>query len=74
MTRSAKLGFTSIALLVSAQFLLKPFDGLLGVVLIFFSILLGILAARDGSRWWLAVPGLAVALVAFLVWIVLHIR
>jgi hypothetical protein len=74
MTRSAKLGLTSIALLVAAQFLLKPLDGLVGFLLLFFSCLFGIIAARTGSRWWLVVPVLVLLLVSFLVWLVLHIR
>jgi hypothetical protein len=74
MTSSAKLGITSLALLLAAQFLLKPFHGILGLGLITLSILLGLVAGSRGSRWWWTVSGLACAFVVFLGWIILHLR
>lgn len=58
MTRSAKLGITSVILLLIA--LVTPFRNwqfpipfISGVL----SVLFALLAAQQGSRWWLTVPG-----------------
>jgi len=58
MTRSAKLGITSVVLLLIA--LVTPFLNwrfpipfISGVL----SVLFALLAAQQGSRWWLTVPG-----------------
>jgi uncharacterized membrane protein len=62
MTRSAKLGITSVVLLLIA--LVTPFINwrfpiafISGVL----SVLLAALAAQQGSRWWLMVPGVIIA-------------
>jgi hypothetical protein len=58
MTRSAKLGITSIALLLIA--LVTPFLNWqfpIAVISGVLSVLFAVLAAQQGSRWWLTVPG-----------------
>jgi hypothetical protein len=59
MTRSAKLGITSVVLLLIA--LVTPFINwqfpitfISGVLSVPFAVL----AAQQGSRWWLTVPGI----------------
>jgi hypothetical protein len=57
MTRSAKLGITSVVLLFIA--LVPPFLNWrypITFVSVGLSGLFGLLAAQQGSRWWLAVP------------------
>jgi len=69
MTRSAKLGITSIFLLLSTlipTFLNWQFP--IAFVCAVLSILFGLLAAQQGSRWWLTVPGLIVAGISILWW------
>ncbi len=62
MTRSAKLG--SSALVLAAGSILSPiwekelpFSFVCGVI----SCVLGWLASRDGSRWWLMIPASVIA-------------
>jgi len=61
MTRSATLGITSVVLLLIA--LVTPFVNwqfpipfISGVL----SVLLALLAAQQGSKWWLTVPGVII--------------
>jgi hypothetical protein len=54
------LGFSSILLLAAALFFLRVLGGDLGgpiaIACTWFSVLLGALAAREGSKWWLVIP------------------
>jgi hypothetical protein len=61
VTRSAKLGITSVVLLLIT--LMTPFTNwdlpitfISGVL----SVLFAALAAQQGSRWWLTVPGVVI--------------
>lgn len=59
MTRSAKLGIASVMLLVSI--FIPPFANWrepLSFATSGTSFVLGLLAAQQGSKWWLVVPGL----------------
>ena len=61
MTRSAKLGTMSVVLLLIALVTLFvnwqfPITFISGVL----SFLLAMLAAQQGSRWWLTVPGIII--------------
>jgi hypothetical protein len=58
MTRSAKLGIASVLLLVAI--FIPPFAdwrGPLSFATSWISFVLGLLAAQQGSKWWLVVPG-----------------
>jgi hypothetical protein len=58
MTRSVKLGITSAALLATT--LVPPFSNWrhpLTFICVGLSGLLGLLAAQQGSKWWLTIPG-----------------
>jgi hypothetical protein len=62
MPRSAKLGIASILLLGSV--FVPPFSTWrepLSFASVAVSGVLGFLAAQQGSKWWLALPGLIVA-------------
>ena len=64
MKRSAKLGITSVVLLLIALVAhswLYP----IAFVSVGFSGLFGLLAAQQGSKWWLTVPGVILAGIAF---------
>jgi hypothetical protein len=66
MTRSVKLGTVSVVLLAST--LIPPFSNWrypITFACVGLSGLLGLLAARQGSKWWLAIPGMIVGGVAF---------
>jgi hypothetical protein len=61
MTRSAKLGITSVVLLLIALVTLFvnwqfPITFISGVL----SFLFAVLAAQQGSRWWLTLPGILI--------------
>jgi hypothetical protein len=57
MTRSAKLGITSVVLLLIALLTLFPNWGATITFASFgLSGLFGLCAAQQGSRWWLTVP------------------
>ena len=73
MTRSAKLGTTSVVLLLST--LIPIFLNWQFPIAFVFAVLSGVfalLAAQQGSRWWLTVPGLIVAGVSILWWNAAH--
>jgi hypothetical protein len=73
MTRSAKLGITSVVLLLIA--LVPPFLNWrypITFVSVGLSGLFGLLAAQQGSRWWLTVPGILLGGVAFLLYLGFH--
>ena len=62
MTRSAKLGIASLFLLGSV--VVPPFSNWrepINVASIVISGVLGLLAAQQGSKWWLAIPCIIVA-------------
>jgi hypothetical protein len=61
MTQSVKLGIVSVVLLAST--LIPPFSNWrypITFACVGLSGLLGLLAARQGSGWWLAVPGVII--------------
>ncbi len=62
----------SIALLLYAQFSLKHY--IVGLLCVIFSCVLGSLAAREGSLWWMLVPLTAVAFSVFVIWVIFHLR
>ena len=66
MTKSTKLGIASAVLLFSV-FLppSAPWRDAINIVVVIASAVLGVLAARQGSRWWLLIP--CAILSAFLV-------
>jgi hypothetical protein len=73
MTRSAKLGITSVVLLLIALLTLFPNWGSpVAFASVGLSGLFGLLAAQQGSRWWLTIPGLIIAGVSFGWWIAAH--
>jgi hypothetical protein len=62
MTRSAKLGIASALLLGSV--LIPPFSNWrqpISFASVGISCILGLLAAQQGSKWWLAIPCVIVA-------------
>jgi hypothetical protein len=69
MERSVKLGAASVVLIAGCV-LREPLDFVCGVL----ACALGLLAAQQGSKWWLAVPCVMVTLFAFLMYIGLHIQ
>ena len=73
MSRSLKLGATSALLLVSA--LVPPFLNWrepISFACIGLSGLLGLLAAQQGSKWWLTIPGIIVGALAFCIYLGFH--
>lgn len=73
MTRSAKLGITTVVLLLIA--LVPPFPNWrypITFVSVGLSGLFGLLAAQQGSRWWLMVPGVIFGGVAVLLYLGFH--
>jgi hypothetical protein len=73
MTRSAKSGIAS-ALLLGSIFV-PPFSNWRQPITsasIVLSGVLGLLAARHGSKWWLVVPSLIVAGVAIGLYVATH--
>ena len=61
MTRSSKLGITSVVLLLIA--LVTPFINWqfpIAFVSGVLSVLFAVLAAQQGSRWWLTVPSIVI--------------
>jgi uncharacterized membrane protein len=67
MARSTKLGIASVLLILGCA-LPSP----LGVVSAAISCVLGLLAAQQGSKWWLVVPATIITLFAFIVYIGFH--
>ena len=62
MTRSAKLGIASTLLLGSA--FVPPYPNWrepISLASIWVSAVLGLLAAHQGNKWWLAIPCMIVA-------------
>jgi hypothetical protein len=73
VTRSAKLGITSVILLLIA--LVPPFLNWrypTTFVSVGLSGLFGLLAAQQGSRWWLAIPGMIIGGLAFGLYLGFH--
>jgi hypothetical protein len=66
MTRANKLG-TSSAVAFALTLGFARFD-LAVVVGAFFAVMLGILAAVNGSKWWLGIPLVTAVLVGFAMW------
>lgn len=62
MTRSNRLGIASaIAVVLAVALGLVVPQVPLGITAAFVSVILGLLAAQQGSRWWLVVPGSVIA-------------
>ena len=61
MTRSVKLGVACICFLGTV-----PIGGPVAFAGAWISVVLGGLAAQNGSKWWLVIPGVTVASVAFM--------
>jgi ABC-type dipeptide/oligopeptide/nickel transport system permease subunit len=62
MTRSAKLGIASVLLLGSV--FVPPFPNWrepISFASVWGSAILGLLAAQQGNKWWLVIPGVIVA-------------
>jgi hypothetical protein len=73
MKTSTKLGIAS--LLLTIGFIVLPFqagDSPFGVVFGVLAFVVGILAARRGSKWWLLVPGAISVLVVFILLMTFH--
>ena len=73
MAQSTKLGTVSAFLLVIT--LMPPYSNWrfpINFVCLGLSIVLSLLAAQQGSKWWLTIPGLIVAGVSTLWWIAAH--
>jgi hypothetical protein len=67
MTRSTKLGIGGLMLLLG-WILPTP----IGFVCLAISCLLGFIAARQGSKWWFAVPAAIIALTFVLLYVGFH--
>jgi hypothetical protein len=75
MTRSTKLGIASAAMLVMASVLAMVVPQLpLGLAAAFVSVVLGLLAAWQGSKWWLLMPGIVIAAFGIGLWAGFHAR
>lgn len=73
MTLSTKLGITSIFLLLSTLISgIFNWQFPIAFVCAALSVLFGLLAAQQSSKWWLSVPGLNVAGVSILWWMGAH--
>jgi hypothetical protein len=73
MPRSQKLGTAGILLaLASIGALLLRFGSPLSIVFATIASVLGALAARQGSKWWLFVPCTIVAAFGFLLYVGFH--
>ena len=73
MARSTKLGIASVVLLLIALLALFPkWDTPITFASAALSILFGLLAAQQGSKWWLTIPGLIIAGASFVWWIAAH--
>jgi len=73
MTTSEKLGIASVLLTVGSFLLLIPAgDSPLSVAFGVIAFLLGILAARRGSKWWLLIPGVISVLVVVVFLMTFH--
>ena len=73
MTQSVKLGTVSVVVLAST--LIPPFSNWrypMTFACVGLSGLLGLLAARQGSKWWLATPGMIIGGLAFGLYLGLH--
>jgi hypothetical protein len=73
VTRSAKLGTTSVVLLLIA--LVPPFLNWrypITFVSLGLSGLFGLLAAQQGSRWWLTVPAIIISGVSLALYLGFH--
>ncbi len=71
LTESSKLGIAgSVMMACAICFLPAPLST--SFVCVVLSALLGLLAARRGSKWWLAIPSLVVIGAAKLLYEVLH--
>jgi hypothetical protein len=73
MTRSVKLGTTSAFLLAST--LVPPFSNWrypITFASVGVSGLLALLAAQQGSKWWLTIPGIIIGGLAFGLYLGFH--
>ena len=66
MVRSQKLGLASAGFAVLMLIGLR--SDLVIVLSAWFAILFGCLAAKEGSRWWLAVPSVVTILIGVMMW------
>jgi hypothetical protein len=69
MTRSVKLGIASVVLLAASP---APVTAPFGAVCLVISCVLALMAAQQGSKWWLVVPGIVVAGIAFFMFMAFH--
>jgi len=67
MTRSLKMGVISVVLMGGAA---APSP--LNAACLVISCVLGLLAAQQGSRWWLAVPGTIIGVTAVILYLGVH--
>ena len=67
MKRSVKMGVVSVVLMGGA---VAPSP--INAACLVISCVLGLLAAQQGSRWWLAVPGTIIAVSAFILYLGIH--
>jgi hypothetical protein len=67
MTRSVKMGVISVVLMGGAA---APSP--LNAACLVISCVLGLLAAQQGSKWWLTVPGTIIAGIAFILYLGFH--
>jgi hypothetical protein len=73
MTRSIELGVASVLLLGSV--FMPPFwswRGPISFASVWVSCVLGLLAAQQGSKWWLVIPGTIIAWAVIGLYIGLH--
>ena len=73
MTRSAKLGITSVVLLLIALVPPLPYWRYpISFVSVGLSGLFGLLAAQQGSKWWLTVPSIIIGGVTLALYLAFH--
>jgi energy-coupling factor transporter transmembrane protein EcfT len=70
VTRSAKLGIASLLLIVASLVpaFLKP-ETPFTFICAWISCLLGFIAAKQGSKWWLVIPSLIIAGTALMLYV-----
>ena len=68
MKLSVKLGIAALILMAGSVVAASMHgDFPLGLVCAVISCVLGFLAARNGSKWWLLIPGVILATTAFVI-------
>lgn len=73
MTRSAKLGITSVVLLLIALVtLFVNWEFPVAFVSGALSVPFALLAAQQGSRWWLTVPGIIIVEFSLVLYVGFH--